>query len=217
MKIGVLIPTQGARPNFLKKAIRYAENQTIKPDVIEVVNDKSGLKIDLTWRYRLGFERIKSRCDMIFIFEDDDFYREDYIEYTLKEWEANGKPEIIGSAITHYYHLLVRKYWKHIHPGRASMYATAITSEAINKINFPADTDIKLDLRVWSQLKGYTYHDKELRTLGIKHGLGITGGIGHRHDHIIYQTKDLENEWLRKIVGQDNVNEYNRIISKRSP
>ena len=122
MKIGILIPTRGDRKELLLYALRQMDRQTRKPDMIELVDDAplNGDK-DITWRYRLGCERIFSKgADVVFLIEDDDWYSPDYIETMMNKWEESGKPGIFGIEETTYYHLGLRSFQHEVHKGRAS-------------------------------------------------------------------------------------------------
>jgi hypothetical protein len=105
----------------------------------------------LTWRYKLGFERLKNKCDLIVIFEDDDWYSKDYVKSII---DRVGNNEIVGSNQTYYYHIMHGKLWQMKHPGRASMFSTAIKTDALDKIDFPDDNFVYLDMWLWKQLKG---------------------------------------------------------------
>ena len=106
MKIGVLIITKGDRPKFLEHAKYLISEQTLQPDVIEVVDEETNLAIDITYRYRVGCKRlVKKGCDLIIFWEDDDFYKFNYIQTMLSEFINNGRPDIIGIEKTIYYHI----------------------------------------------------------------------------------------------------------------
>jgi glycosyltransferase involved in cell wall biosynthesis len=209
MKVGALIPTQGNRPNFLAQCVQYVARQSYPIHTIEIVNDDSGMKIDLTWRYKLGFERLKNKCDLIVVFEDDDWYSKDYVESIV---DRIGDHEIVGSNQTYYYHIMHGKLWQMKHPGRASMFSTAIKTDALDKIDFPDDNFVYLDMWLWKQLKGLAYDTSEIHNVGIKHALGLCGGIGHSH---LNKYIDAPN-WLKIIVGSD-YEFYERIARDGTP
>ncbi len=219
MKIGILVPTQGKRPNFLKQCIKYIDSQTYQPDIVEIVGDKSGLEYDLTWRFRLGLERIKNKCDLVFIFEDDDYYSPDYIQVYLQKYRTFGSPSLIGRDETTYYHLANNKYHTFNHPRRASMFSTVIHHRIIPHIIYPSDDFIAFDMHLWQQFNttAQAFHLPYNINLGIKHGLGITGGIGHKSDHRIYTNEDTNWSYLTKIVGEENASIYRHIIEIGEP
>lgn len=216
MKIGVVVPTQGKRPNFLARCYHYLDSQTLKPDIIEVVDNDSGMARDLTWRYRVGIDRVKDKCDLIFAIEDDDFYASNYIETMVYKWEQNGRPDIFGPNTTIYYHLAVKKLWQDYHEYRSSMFSTCFRSEAIKRVRFPADSEISLDMNLWKQMSGKTFHSDEIICVGIKHGIGSYGGVGHDHNRSFYKTEDPNFNWLRKVVGDDNLEFYKWMAETRT-
>ena len=177
--IGVLIITRGDRPRFIEHAKFLLSKQTRKPDVIEIVDDKPiSNEIDITYRYRIGCERLfKKGCDVIIFWEDDDWYRNDYVQKMTEGWEMSGKPPIFGISTTIYYHALTNKYIHLSHPGRASMMSTMISKEAV--INWGNDNYAYTDMVLWQQLKGVSVAFDETIAIGIKHGIGLCGGGGH--------------------------------------
>ncbi len=183
-RVGALIPTRGDRPRLLEHCLAQLRSQTRPPDEIILVDDppRSHHK-DITWRYRLGVERARAKgVDAIMICEDDDWYHPEYLEWLLEGWQRHGRPPIFGVAETWYYHLAIGKR-KHLsHPGRASGFCTLI-SGALESIRWPADHHPFVDLHLWRHIPGKAvpFGDK-IRAIGIKHGIGMTGGIAHRRN-----------------------------------
>lgn len=204
MKIGVLIPTRGDRTEFLEFAKAQIAKQTLQPDLIEIVNDppKSAEK-DITWRYRIGCDRIFSKgADVVLFMEDDDFYCDDYIKTMVEMWEANGKPNSFGIADTYYYHLGIRKWMRMQHPNRASAFSTMVTKEILN-IKWPDDHYSFVDIDIWKQLRGRSVLTNKILTLGIKgYGEGaVFGGIGHNEKWVAYKSTDTDLAWLKDKTG----------------
>ena len=111
MKTCVLIPTRGDRTKFLNYAKKQLEKQTFQPDEIIIVNDtpKSSDK-DITWRYKIGIQRAKEKnCNLIFFWEDDDWYANDYLEWMFNNWKARKFPVIFGVNETYYYHIKLHR------------------------------------------------------------------------------------------------------------
>lgn len=210
MRIGALIPTLGNRPNFLGHAMDQLSRQTMLPDQIEIVNDPQVVfPKDLTWRYRIGCDRLKN-CDLIFFWEDDDFYKPEYIEKMFSLWDSNGNPDIFGLNFTIYYHLFSQKYFLQTHPKRASAFCTMISGSALGKISWPADSTIWTDLHLWKNLKGIAV-ESEILAVGIKHGLGVFGGRGHEENLPMYKHQDKKFKYLESIVGSD-IEFYREIV-----
>jgi len=215
MKIGALIPTRGDRPELLKFALDQMSRQTRKPDIIQVVNDPPvNQNKDITWRYRIGCERIfKNDIDVVLLIEDDDWYDPTYIERMVSEWDKAGKPQIFGVGETTYYHLGIRAYNEEKHFGRASAMSTLLTRDVLG-IQWPNDNYVFTDVELWKKLKGSTCLFERLLSLGVKHGIGLTGGIGHNKQWAGYKQKDPELDWLKKTVDEKAF-EFYKNISER--
>lgn len=209
MKIDCVIPTRGDRSDFVDFAVKQLENQTLKPDFIEIVDHPPDTsKVDLASRYEIGIERrLNAGADVIFFIEDDDFYFSNYIETMVQMWIAAGKPSLFGLSSTTYYHLGVRMFGTMKHEGRSSMFCSMITKN-FNMSNWPKDPDPFVDLKIW---KG-TKDKKAVQVLsdiclGIKHGCGKCGGSmhsPHRFQNAFKRTGLIDHELkcLQEITGE---------------
>lgn len=205
MTIGIITPHQDSkRKMFLDRLRFYIERQTLRPDHWIVVDHKEDvLAKDLTKRIRIGFENaIELGCDVVLIMEDDDWYSPNYIQSMVSTWELQGKPEIFGIEQTQYYHIKHRLHVELNHPGRASLMHTLISAEGIKKIVWPEDSFVFLDIVLWKQLTGKTFRTLPPIAVGIKHGIGSTGGKGHLETFKGYQA-DPEFKRLRQMIGAD--------------
>jgi hypothetical protein len=62
IKIGCLTPTRGDRQKFIEQVRKLMSEQTLQPDVWEIVDDKPlSNEVDITYRFRIGFERLKAK------------------------------------------------------------------------------------------------------------------------------------------------------------
>jgi hypothetical protein len=171
----------------MDNCMRMLANQTLKPIYIAVENyPPASQKCDITPRYRTGyancnaFSRQERTLDVIALWENDDWYAPDYLETMVEHWLMEGKPQIFGTAYTIYYHIKLRKYYKMDHHTRASAMNTLI-KPGLN-INWGRiDEDPFTDLWMWkrSQLEGRTFTPPKHISIGIKHGVGLTGGKSH--------------------------------------
>lgn len=206
MKIGVLTPTLGKRIQFLEHSNYLIERQTRKPFVRDVVSDKqTQFPNDINVRYRIGCERLFNvhKCDCVLFMEDDDWYRSDYIEQMVANWERIGKPVLFGVNNTVYYQLKMQKYSNYIHPGRASMMSTLVTKD-IMKMQFP---NVKfLDAHIWAKYWGpKSAIQLPGLSIGIKHGMGICGGDGHTTNTNLdmWYNQDTDYAYLESAIGDD--------------
>ena len=204
IKLGVLIPTRSNRPEFLEFAKQQISSQTLQPDVIEIVDDPPlNTNKDITWRYRIGCQRLfDKKIDIIVFWEDDDFYSSNYLKTMVNLWDANGRPSCIGLADTYYYHLGIRKWLRMQHPGRASAFSTLVSSKIL-EIKWPDDGYSFVDIDIWKQLQGKSLKI-DMLTLGIKgYGQGaLFGGIGHSEKWTAYRNDDSDLAWLKEKTGE---------------
>ena len=210
LKIGVIIPDKNDRPGFLAHCLDMMERQSIQPDHICLVNENSGIDgCDITWRYKKGFERIFNQydCDVCFMIENDDWYRNDYIEQMLKKWEQLSRPDLLGIGTSVYYHIGLKKYKQLIHPVRSSAFCSMVTSEVL-KHEFCADTEAFFDVYLWkSKMKKAAFIPSEQICLGIKHGIGSCGGKGHLLS-FPYDKDDKDFVYLNSVIDKKSFNFY---------
>lgn len=208
MKVGVLIPTRGNRPQFLQQSMRMLERQILNVDFVEVVDDKPrSTEKDITWRYRIGCERlVKKGADIIFFWEDDDYYSNNYLLKMWDGWNENGRPEIFGLNTTIYYHLGLKKWRRFEHPGRASAFTTMVTKDIVN-FKWPKDSEPYTDLFLWRGLTGKAV-DLGTIAVGIKHNIGLCGGNGHSSTSMYKLPDTKKMTWLSQFVDSESMEFY---------
>lgn len=198
------MPHRGDRDMFLPQFYKCLDSQTLKPSRVEIIDyvPKNG-DVDITPRYREGYERLRGKVDLIAFMEIDDFYRPEYLQTMASGWKANRCPDIFGTNYTIYYHVGIKKYFRFEHYGRASMMSTVIKPDL--EINWPVDHDPYTDLHLWKNQKGWTkatFAPNKHITVGIKHGIGMCGGRMHI-DHLYkYNNSDEDLSFLSAIVGE---------------
>lgn len=213
-KVALLIPTRGDRPEFLKNCMRQIETQTVQPDHIELVDDvPTSHQADIMWRYRTGYDRLRGKgFDIIFFWEDDDFYQPFYIEEMLKEWEAQDRPNLFGTRYTIYYHIMLQKYHTMRHDDRASAMNTMIKPD----MTFPwgNDADPFADMWLWfrEEFDRKLFLPKRILAVGMKHGLTMTGGKSHVDRYKQYINDD--NGFLRNTLTEDSYNFFFQLGEK---
>lgn len=207
MKLALLIPTRGDRLRFLTHCRYLISQQTRQPDLIWFVDypPESDQK-DITQRYRRGYDELRNQgLDAILMWEDDDWYAPNYIETMLTEWENAGKPDLFGPRRTEYYHIRLFEHFTMHHEQRTSAMSTLIRPDL--NFSFPPDNEPYFDSWLWERaqprLKGAVFTPKTQICLGIKHGIGLTGGNMHIDRLAHYQKhgqKDPDKAWLRSVV-----------------
>lgn len=213
LKIGVLIPTRGDRPQLLKFAMKQLERQTLQPDEILIVDyPPVGLQPDIRDRYAKGYAQLeKLGCDLVFFWEDDDWYATNYLERMMSQYISFGSPPIFGINSTIYYHLKKKTWMKMQHVSRASMMST-IMRTGLNP-RWEKYHEKFCDIDLWREFKGLSVPFETI-CLGIKHGTGICGGIGHNSQWKGYNHDDPDGIFLNTIVGDEDYKFYQSLWKK---
>jgi hypothetical protein len=208
LRIGIIIPDRGDRPEFLANCKRMIQNQTISGVFVMIVDyPPINSECDITPRYRKGYEFLsKHNFDVILLMENDDYYSPKYIETMISEWEAHGKPDIFGTNYTIYYHIGICKFKKLTHYRRASAMNTLLKPNL--PIQWPVDNDPYTDIHLWKQLKGVTFEPKEIISIGIKHNVGKTGGQYHNTKMDRYEFEDSEMGFLKLSMDPESFTFY---------
>lgn len=226
IKIGIIIPTRGDRPGFLDNCLRLLKNQTVQPDIIKVMDYAPESEMpDITQRYRRGYEEIGDKVDYIFFWEDDDYYSPDFIETMLSEWNDSGRPDLFGTNQTIYYHIKRFEHFTMFHDDRCSAMSTMIKANL--NFNWPPDYEVYTDTHIWmaatdstgQRLNGKVFEPKKIICLGIKHGVGKTGGSYHINRLQFYTdergTNDLSKEFLKSVCDQESFQFYTEYFIDR--
>lgn len=216
MKIGIIVPTRNNRPDFLANCRRMIMAQTITPDVLTIVDDSPNSELcDITYRYRIGYDRLRGLgLDAIFFMEDDDWYSPDYIETMLYNWIKHGQPDLFGPNYTIYYHLYLNKYFKFDHDDRSSMMSTLMKPD----LDFPwcADDEPYTDMFLWLVLKDrfskVTFDPGKHICIGIKHGIGKVGGHFHNSRVHRFNKDDLD---LNQVMDPASADFYTNYFARR--
>lgn len=219
MKLGIVTPTRGDRPEFLKHRHWLMEQQTRQPDEDAVVDyAPADNQKDLVPRYWTGINALLGEgCDLIACIEDDDWYHPTYLERLLRAWIKHGQPGLIGSNQHCYYHLRTRQYFVRPTTTNAPMMMTGLT-DAVLKCRWPAATHITLDLDLWKQ-KNASFPRKmvtfePMPAIGIKHGIGVCGGRGHQKPHGWLDRNDDDGAFLKSIVDEKSFKFYMKMSNK---
>ena len=212
MNFSVIIPDRGDRPVLLKNCLRMIEAQTVKPFEIKIINfPPTDNEVDITKRYRTGYNSVSKECEVVFLIENDDWYHSRFFEIMLLNWEKNEKPEIFGPNYTYYYHIFKHKYVKWDHPHRCSAMSTLI--KAHMDLKWPVDNEPYTDMWLWTRcgLTKLTFDPGQIITVGIKHGIGKGGGEFHNTRMDLYTNEDKNLEWLKKHLDDESFNFYTHI------
>lgn len=241
MKIGVIIPDRNDRPKFLMNYFRMMKAQSVKHSILVVQHPSKEedqfykenpkgtreefLKLaipqecDITYRYRVGYEKMSSfDFDVLFFMENDDWYAPNYLDEMLKAWEAKGKPDMFGIDYSIYYHIKNNHYFWWPHPRRSSAFCMMIKPKL--KITWPADNFNFLDMHLFnsSLMNGNHkfvrdfYSPPKPICIGIKHGIGDVGGIAHEERNTRYTANDVDKKFLRETVDEASFEFYDNFF-----
>lgn len=195
-----ITPTRGDRPQLLEFCKHQLSRTTVKPDKSYFIDYKpTSQKVDLWERLKKGIELAKADgFNEVFIVEDDDYYKPNYFEYMKL-----GDADFIGSYETQYYHVLNSRYHKFNHEGRSSLFHTGFKISALTGWNYYAPLSGGIDISLWK----FAADNKIRRTfiepvaLGIKHGIGLCVGVGHKKLTLRYS--DPEQTRLKQFVDPE--------------
>lgn len=207
-RIGIIIPDRNDRPDFLKNCLRMIQSQTMQADLISLVNDKPlNDDCDISRRYRIGYDRLKNNnLDCILLMENDDWYCHDYIETMVNKWIELGKPQIIGTNYTIYYHIGINRHFTMNHKRRASAMNTLLIPDL--DFEWCVDHEPYADLHLWKTLNGQTFEPHKVISIGIKHGVGLCGGRNHKCSWHRYVNDDQSLQFLKSHMDKESFEFY---------
>lgn len=200
-----ITPDRGDRPELMAFCKHQISRLTTKPDKSYFIDypPKDDRK-DLIARVQKGIELAKSDgFDKVFIIESDDFYPTNYFE----KMELDGY-EFIGSNRSLYYHIGNLSYEYFHHPNHSSLFCTGFKISALQNFQWPEAQAVFLDLRLWRHAKR---QNKKMKLLvdpigvSIKHGIGVTGGSGHRR---LMKNTDHNFDFLKSKVDKEALEFY---------
>lgn len=207
------MPDRSDRPEFFAFAVKQV-NRMGFGEAAYIINDRpQGDEIDIVPRIKRGIEMAKrDGFDFVLLIENDDYYPEEYLLHLQDYWNY----DFVGFSATTYYHLK-NKTWQNMrHPNRSSLFCTGFRISALsnNFWNRVKDNTKFLDILIWEEAQRTSDKIKLLDSnscIGIKHGIGKTGGRGH---HMTFQYSDPEMKWLKEHVDKEAF-EFYRELSKK--
>src|SRR5690606_12782395 len=197
------------RPELLEFCKHQVSRMNLKPDKHYIIDypPKDATK-DLVPRLLEGIRRAqKDGFDYAFVIEDDDAYPSDYFEKMY-----HPKYDIVGDDYTMYYHISNNGYHEQNHPHRASLFTTGFRISSLAKIALPMGS-VFADIEIWNYAKRNRLLRKFVNSgaVGIKHGIGVVGGIGHRQKY-----RKFDHDWsvLASKVDSDALQFYKDLQRK---
>lgn len=146
--------------------------------------------------FQIAVDLLKTRNDIshVFIIEDDDFYRPEYLEKMM--FLFNGY-NLIGEKNTIYYNVKLNKALVNGNTHHSSLFQTAFTFDILPVFEETLNKKSYIDVGLWKKVQNNKLLFSNILSVGIK---GIDGrkGIGNGHNDKIYNNL--------KVVNPENIN-----------
>jgi hypothetical protein len=157
-------------------------------------NTMAGIKV-LTDNYK------KEDIEAIFIIEDDDYYRPQYLERMMANFQSY---HLIGERNTIYYNVQWRRYITNPNTIHASLFQTAFKYDVIDTFK-ECIPNTFMDCVFWSRVANkHLFYENDL-AVGMK-GMPGRGGIGAGHTRAMNMHSDISLSYLRRLIGDDAKN-----------
>ena len=139
-----------------------------------------------------------SKVKTIFIIEDDDYYKKEYLTEMVKRM---GKYNLIGETNSIYYNVFWRQYADNNNKQHSSLFQSAFTPKSIPLFLNCLNTKF-IDALFWAKEPNrHLFHAGTL-SVGIK-GMPGRGGIGAGHKKTMYFNQDQSYNYLPQLIGAD--------------
>lgn len=236
----VLITPTGARPKQMKLCAEFMHKQDYKGSVLWIIVDDALpvttkcvpddfkknwqiLKIYPQQKWQPG-QNTQARnlltaseiakyytSDCIFIIEDDDYYRSNYLSEMMLRLKDNA---LIGEIHTIYYNVKRNLWYQNKNVSHASLFEVAFTSQALPIFQRVCKQHVKfIDMRFFtlvknSKLKINLFDIVPHLAIGIK-GLSGRAGIGYGHKmgegsyNLGKMIQDKQRDKLKILLGED--------------
>lgn len=211
MKFAAIIPDRGDRPELTANCLRQLDRMTLKPDATFHINYPPEVEgYDLVQRIKsgIGMATMYDGFDLCFIIENDDFYPSNYFERFAPYFE---KYDFFGQEHSDYYNLRNLTHNRFDHQYRSSLFTTGFKISALNNFEWPDPSKPFLDIDLWKYARHKRRIFVETGAIGIKHGLGLCGGKGHKFN---MRNRDPEMKWLSERVDTESLEFYRSMSEK---
>lgn len=217
MKLAVVIPDRGDRPQFMEQCMNLLNKQTMPSQHIFQVNYPAKSEAcDITARYKMGYEYASNLdFDLIAFMENDDWYHPAYLETMVGEWHRAGEPDMLGTSYTIYYHLKELRWFTMYHSSRSSAMSMLIRPGL--SFDWGQDHDPYTDAHLWDVAlkgRGVVFKPEHIICMGMKHGIGKCGGGSHTSRLERFVNTDSKRDFLRAIVDTESLKFYEGIEFK---
>jgi len=134
----------------------------------------------------------KEEIEAIFIIEDDDYYKSNYLErmmFHLSGFQATGEKNTV------YYNVAFRTYFIHPNTGHSSLFQTAFTIETL-PIFEKCYNQRFIDMSFWPKLTN------------VNQGIPGRRGIGSGHTRLRNMPNDIDWNYLKSLIGEEDAGLY---------
>lgn len=213
LKTCVIMPSRGDRHELFAFAVKQINRMGFGCSSYLINSKPRNDDVDIVWRVRAGVNIAKhDGFEFVIIVEDDDLYPEEYLLHLHDYWNY----DFVGFSTTTYYNIKAHTWQKFNHPGRSSLFCTGFRISALSD-NFWSrikDTERFLDVKIWEEANrtgAKVLLMPENPCIGIKHGIGKTGGKGHVMQ---LQNSDPEMKWLKEHTDEEAFEFYKTLSLK---
>ena len=223
--IALITPT-GARPDQIKLCAHFMQRQDYSGEVLWIITDDCSPSTTefIGPDFRQGWvikklhpkpywkegqntqgrnmsvainECKKHILEAIFIIEDDDYYKPEYIRKTLEKLKGY---DITGEKQTIYYNVTIQRWIENGNDIWSSLFQTAFTPKIIPVIE-TLYTEKFIDFVLFRKVDCVNLF-KENLSIGIK-GQPGRSGIGAGHGWIQHMHPDPDGSMLQELIGED--------------
>jgi hypothetical protein len=224
----ILITPTGGRPHQIELCAKFMQNQDYKGSVTWVIIDDCEprttdfIKEDFreNWTIKKVYpkpiwqvgqntqgrnicaginEAKKYNPRIIFIIEDDDYYKSCYLR--LMNDKITGY-DLIGQNKTIYYNVTIKRWIENQNEAWSSLFQTAFTP-AVIPIFEKLYLEKFIDFVLFRQVKRVNLFDGEKLSIGIKGQQG-RAGIGAGHGWVKHMIPDPQSVKLKQLLGEDS-------------
>jgi hypothetical protein len=147
----------------------------------------------------------KEDIEGIFIIEDDDYYRPNYLERMVIRLQGY---DLCGEMNTIYYNVSSRRYLVNGNTIHSSLFQTGFSYNAIPLFE-QSFAHKFIDCLFWSLVPNRIIFKENDLAIGMK-GMPGRGGIGAGHSRQMSMREDQGMQYLKKLIGNEDAKLYER-------
>lgn len=213
-RFAIIVPDRGDRPQLDHQCATQLDNFRTDQMILHIdwKPPYNNSKPDLVQRIYEGVGSAQDHgIDFVFIVENDDFYPSEYLS-------KMGDPEgfdFIGCEHSYYYNLRNLTWQRFDHAHRSSLFNTGFRISAMDGFSWERlirTNEVFLDIEIWKWARKRNRRKvkfvESTGSIGIKHGIGLCGGKGHRMEML---NKDPDMKWLKARVDADSFEFYRQL------